>query len=83
MVMAKTKNRPPKNIKSTPFRVKVKSYFKHMNVKKLTSGGRNKILYKKMRSNYALVAWYSYVPALFVARNIFKIVIKIPVNASH
>jgi hypothetical protein len=38
---------------------------------------------KKMRSNYALVAWYSYVPALFVARNIFEIVIKIPVNANH
>jgi len=27
-----------------------------MNVKKLTSGGRNKILYKKMKPNYALVA---------------------------
>jgi len=37
-----------------------------MNVKKLTSGGRNKILYKKMKPNYALVAWYSYVPVLFV-----------------
>ena len=66
ILIAKTKNRPPKNIKSIPFRVKVKSYFKHMNVKKLTSGGRNKILDKKMRPNYALVAWYSYVPALFV-----------------
>ena len=47
ILIVKTKNRPPKNIKSTPFRVKVKSYFKHMNVKKLASGGRNKILYKK------------------------------------
>ena len=66
ILIAKTENRPPKNIKSILFRVKVKPYFKHMNVKKLTSGGRNKILEKKLRSNYVLVAWYSYVPALFV-----------------
>jgi len=45
--LQKQKNRPPKNIKSIPFRVKVKSYFKHMNVKKLISGGRNKTLEKK------------------------------------
>ena len=41
----RSRDGPP--FKSIPTRVKVKSYFKHMYVKKLTSGGRNKILYKK------------------------------------
>ena len=55
ILIAKTKNRPPKNIKSIPTRVKVKSYFKHMNVKKLTSGGRNKILYKKNEVELSII----------------------------
>jgi len=47
IIIAKTKNRPPKKIKSTPFNVLVKSYSIHRNVKKPVRGGRNKIRNKK------------------------------------
>jgi len=46
--ITKKETKTPKNIKSIPSRVKAKSYFMHMNVKKLTNGGRNKNLYKNV-----------------------------------
>ncbi|MEE3346953.1 MAG: hypothetical protein VX186_02215, partial [Nitrospinota bacterium] len=49
---AKTKNRPPKNIKPIPSNILVKSNSIHRNVKKPVSGGRIKIRHKK--SNLSL-----------------------------
>jgi hypothetical protein len=49
MKIAKTKNRPPKNIKSTPSKLLVKSFSMHRNVKKPARGGRIKIRHKKNR----------------------------------
>ena len=47
ILIAKTKNKPPKNIISIPSRAKVKPYLIQRNVKRLANGGRVTILYKK------------------------------------
>ena len=47
IIIANTKNKPPKKIKSTPLTMNVKSYRKHKNVKKLDNGGKTIIRNKK------------------------------------
>ena len=47
ILIAKTKNKPPKNIESTPLRFKEKSYSMDVYVNRLANGGRIKNLYRK------------------------------------
>ena len=47
IIIANTKNKPPKKIKSPPLTMNVKSYRTHKNVKKLDNGGKTIIRNKK------------------------------------
>ena len=47
ILIAKTKNKPPKNIESTPLRLKEKLYSMQAYVNRLANGGRIKNLLRK------------------------------------